>query len=96
MSQTYGIEASHAHGNTPLRQPARYLVLIESAGAMLARLFLASREACGEFDAGVEEVQSMTSGLEPTTGATGQEWDRALAGHSAAERSAAQVYTLGI
>jgi hypothetical protein len=96
MSQTFGIESSGGHPHTPHRAPARYLVLIETAGAMVARLFLATREAAGEFDAGVEEVVTMTSGLTPQTGAAGPEWDQALQGHNAAERSAAQVYTLDV
>ncbi|MBC7704056.1 MAG: hypothetical protein H7274_08985 [Rhodoferax sp.] len=63
---------------------------------MVARLFLATREAAGEFDAGVEEVAIMTRGLIPESGATGPEWDVVLQGHNAAERSAAQVYTLDV
>ena len=96
MSQTFGIEVPNGHGHTPARQPARYLVLIEAAGSMVARLFLANREAAGEFDAGTEEVLAMTAGLEPFRGALGSEWDQALGGHNAAEREAAQVYTLGV
>ena len=38
----------------------------------------------------------MMAGLIPTEGADGAEWDRALEGHSAAERRAAQVYTLDV
>jgi hypothetical protein len=38
----------------------------------------------------------MTQGLVPEAGATGPEWDPALEGHTAAERAAAQVYTLDI
>ncbi len=96
MSQTFGIESSGEQRHTPHRQPARYLVLIEAAGSMVARLFLATREPAGEFDAGVEEVTTMTRGLVPAAGALGAEWAHALEGHSAAERGAAQVYTLDI
>ncbi len=96
MSQTFGIESSGHHPHTPHRAPARYLVLIETAGAMVARLFLATREAAGEFDAGVEEVVTMTSGLTPASGAAGPEWNVALQGHTTAERSAAQVYTFDV
>ena len=49
-----------------------------------------------EFDASTEETALMTRGLVPATGATGPEWDQALKGHSAAERAAAEVYTLDI
>ena len=38
----------------------------------------------------------MTSGLVATRGADGPEWDRALQGHSAAERRAAEVYLLDV
>ena len=96
MSQTFGIEAPGGHVHAPYRQPARYLVVIEAAGSMIARLFLATRELVAEFDAGVEEVAVMTRDLVPSVGATGAEWDHALAGHSAVERSAALVYTLDI
>ena len=96
MSHGFGIEAPHPHGDTPHRKPSRYLVLIDSGGFMLARLFLASREQVSEFDAGTEEVAVMTQGLQAVQSATGPEWDRALEGHSAAERAAADVYTLDV
>lgn len=38
----------------------------------------------------------MISGLVATRGAEGAEWDRALQGHSAAERRAAEVYHLDV
>ncbi len=63
---------------------------------MLARLFLESREQTAEFDAGSEEAAQMTAGLTPTKGADLPEWDRALEGHSAAERAAAEIYTLDV
>ena len=96
MSQTYGIESPGKHNHTSHRQPARYLVVIDAAGAMVARLFLYTRELVAEFDAGVEEVAVMTRGLVPAIGAMGPEWDRALEGHSSAERGAADIYTLDI
>ena len=96
MSQTFGIESPGEHRHTLHRPPALYLVLIEAGGAMVARLFLATREPAGEFDAGVEEVGVMTRGLVPVTGALGPEWDNALQGHNAAERGAALVYTLDV
>ena len=96
MSQTFGMESPGEHSHTAHRPPALYLVLIEAAGAMVARLFLATREPAGEFDAGVEEVGVMTRGLVPAAGALGAEWDTALQGHNAAERGAAQVYTLDV
>lgn len=74
----------------------RYLVVIDSGGYMVARLFLETREQVAEFDAAVEEVSAMTSGLVPETVALNSEWDRALLGHNAAERAGALVYTLAI
>jgi hypothetical protein len=74
----------------------RYLVLIDSEGSRQARLFLATREPAGEFDAGAEEVLQMVHGLKPLRGATGPEWDAALAGHSPAERVGAQVFELDV
>jgi hypothetical protein len=96
MSQDYGNEAPRAHTHTQHQKPARYLVFIDSEGCAIARLFLETREQVAEFDAGAEEAANMTIGLVATTGANGPEWDRALAGHSTAERSAALVYTLDV
>lgn len=79
-----------------MQAPARYLVLIESDGSMLARLFDAQRVQRAEFDAASEEVAVMTSGLQPTADAAEATWDQPLAGHNAAERAAAQVYTLDV
>ena len=94
MSQGFGSERPRAHTQTTHRKPARYLVVIDSGGFTVARLFLETRELVGEFDAATEEAAQMTAGLVPTKGADGAEWDRALEGHSAAERRAAEVYTL--
>lgn len=96
MSQDFGREAPSPHAHTAHRAPARFLVLIESEGEPLARLFLATREQVAELDAGTEEVAQMTRGLAPAQGAEGPEWDRALAGHSADERRTARVYTLDL
>ena len=94
MNQGFGIEPPSAHHHSPLQQPVRYVVIIDSGGSMVARLFLASRELVAEFDAGTEEVVQMTQGVPATRDAVAAEWDRALAGHSAAERAAAEVYAL--
>ena len=96
MGQGFGSEAPRTHIQTAHRLPARYLVVIDSGGSAVARLYLATRELVAEFDAGTEEATQMTAGLVPTRGATGPEWDRALEGHSASERSAAEVYTLSV
>jgi hypothetical protein len=76
--------------------PARYLVLIDASGAMTARLFDAERHVLGDFDASSEEVAVMTRGLVAANGADAAVWDRALAGHNAAERRAADVFTLDV
>ena len=96
MSQNFGGEAPRAHTHVIYRAPARYLVLIEAGGSAVARLFLETREPVGEFDAGSEETAQMTAGLQPAKGAAGPEWDRALAGHSLAERRDADIYTLSV
>lgn len=96
MNHGYGIEAPGAHDDTPHQEPARYLVVIDAAGSTVARLFLASRRAVAEFDAGAREVAVMTDGLVAAHGATGAEWDEALEGHSRAEREDAEVYTLDV
>jgi len=94
MSQTYGIEVPGHHAGEPHRAAARYLVVIDGEGGRVARLFTAQREAVGEFDAGTDDLARLTAGRTPVHGAAGPEWDAALAGHSAAERRGAEVYTL--
>jgi hypothetical protein len=96
MSQTFGMEAPRKHSHSPLQPPARYLVVIDSGGYMVARLFLETREQVAEFDAAVEEVAAMTLNLTPEEGALGPEWDLALRGHSETERAGATVYRLTI
>ncbi|HKW84034.1 MAG TPA: hypothetical protein VJN68_09800 [Burkholderiaceae bacterium] len=97
MNHGYGIESPGAHHPPPnQQQPVRYVVIIDAGGSMVARLFIASRELVAEFDAGAEEIVQMTQGLLPERSASGSEWDRALAGHSAAERASAEVYTLDV
>lgn len=96
MSQGFGRETPAAHAQTTHRAQVCHVVVIDSGGTMLARLFLADRTQAAEMDAGVEEIASMTSGVTPVHGAGGAEWDRALAGHTAGERAAAEVYTLEI
>ena len=96
MSQGFGGETPRAHAHTQHRPPARWLVVIDSGGSALARLFTQAREQVAEFDAGTEEVATMVSGLVPTEGASAAEWDKPLQGHTAAERTAARVYALDI
>lgn len=96
MSQTFGMEAPREHKPALHRPPVRYLIIIDAGGAMVARLFLETREMVAELDAAVEEVAAMVKGLVPQAGALGSEWDHALQGHSATERAAAMVYTLAI
>ena len=96
MGQGFGIESHGAHHSGPHRAPARYLVVIEGAGESLARLFDAARVQVAEFDASTEEVATRTRGLMPERNAADATWDQALAGHTAAERAAAEVYTLDV
>jgi len=96
MAQVFGNEVRRQHSEAATRKATRYLIVIEAGGPAVARLFVESREQVAEFDASTEEVTVMTQGLVPAIGADSPEWDRALAGHSAAERLAARVYTLDI
>jgi hypothetical protein len=96
MNHGFGSESPRQHSQSPLRKTTRYLVVIDSGGSAVARLFLDTREQVAEFDAGTEEVTQMTLGLVPAKGAHGAEWDHALEGHSVLEREAAAVYTLDI
>lgn len=94
MSQNYGIPVPPPHEHTDVRDAVRYVVLIESGGHVIARLFLADRTQVAEFDGGAEEVAMMTHELLSSEGASGSEWDHALGGHSAEERAQASVFTL--
>lgn len=96
MNDGFGHEVPPRHGQQAHRQVSRYLVVIGSTDGGVARLFLADRTQVGEFDAGTEEIAQMTRNAPATTGASGPEWDRALAGHTAAERAAATVYELDV
>ena len=96
MSHGFGNELPRAHGNTSPRPPARYLVVIDSGGFTIARLFLESLEQVAEIDASTEEVAQMIGRLQPEGNAADPRWDRALAGHSAVERAQAGVYVLEI
>ena len=96
MSNGFGNELPRAHRNTSPRAPARYLVIIDSGGFAVARLFLESLEQVGEFDAATEEVAQMLALARADGNGGDPRWDRALAGHSAAERAQARVYVLEI
>ena len=96
MGQGFGIESHGAHRNRTHRPPARYLVIIDAGGEQVARLFDAQRMQVAEFDAATEEVAVMAKGLAPQPGAGATDWDQALAGHSARERAAADIYLLDV
>lgn len=96
MNQGFGHELPPRHAHQQHRQVSRYLVVIESSAGPLAKLFLDNREPAGEFDASTEEVAVMTRSASSSMGASGTEWDKALSGHSAAERAAATVYQLDV
>ena len=98
MGQTFGIEARHVNNAPDSQPPVRFLVLIDSVAenTRLARLFLDSRQQVAEFDAAGPEVLSIIDGLLSQQDADGTQWDQALAGHTAEERRAAQVFTLAV
>lgn len=96
MDQSFGMERPGAHSHAALNAPAKYLIVIDSGGSAVARLFLATREPVAEFDASTDEVSLMTKGLVPSRTAHLPEWDRPLGGHSAKERAAAEVYMLDV
>ena len=74
----------------------RYLVVIDAAGGMVARMFDAEHRQFAEFDASSSEVAVMTHGLVPERTADEPPWRAALAGHSTSERREAEVYTLDV
>ncbi|MFN3304924.1 MAG: hypothetical protein ACK44A_14565 [Roseateles sp.] len=94
MNHGFGHEVPPRHAQHAHRQVTRYLVVIGSPGGALARLFVADRSQVAEFDAGSEEVAELIKTAAASAGAGGAEWDRALAGHTAAERAGATVYEL--
>jgi len=96
MSDSLGDEAPGRYAPHVYKKPARYLVIIDAAGSMVARLFDVQKRALAEFDASSEEVAVMTQGLRPAKSAGGSEWDDALDGHNRIERLAADVYTLDV
>ncbi|HEY1090115.1 MAG TPA: hypothetical protein VGE47_03410 [Burkholderiaceae bacterium] len=96
MNDGFGSEVPRAHSPHVLRPPARFLVLIDSGGYMVARLFSAERIQLAEFDGSTEETAQMIIGLPAGSSAAAADWDRALQGHSAAERAQGLVYTLAI
>ena len=96
MSDSLGDEAAGRYAPHVYRKVARYLVVIDAAGQMVARLFDEQRQPLAEFDASSEEVALMTKGLRPARGAAGREWDAPLGGHNGDERRAAEVYTLDV
>jgi hypothetical protein len=75
---------------------AKYVVVIDAAGEMVARMFDAGRRLIAEFDASSSEVAVMTQGLTPTASAADPAWHDALSGHSERERQQARVYTLDV
>jgi hypothetical protein len=96
MSDSLGDEAPGRYAPHVYKKIAKYLVVIDAAGQVVARLFDDERRPLAEFDASSEEVALMTQGLVAAMGATGREWDAVLGGHSRDERRAAEVYTLDV
>lgn len=96
MNQGFGQALPARHVQPTHRQVSRYLVVLSAGELPVARLLLDNHQQVAEFDATTEEVTSMIRGLAPASGATGPEWDAALAGHSRDERAGALVYALEI
>ena len=96
MNDGFGHEVPPRHAQQTHRQVSRYLVVIGSPDGGVARLFLENRTQVAEFDAGTEEVLELIKTASASTGAGAPEWDRALGGHTAAERASATVYTLDV
>lgn len=79
-----------------MQKPARFLVIIDSGGSMVARLFDEQRTLVSEIDASTEEVAVMTASLAPTRSALEPSWDEPLRSHSREERAGAEVYALDV
>jgi hypothetical protein len=79
-----------------MHPPAKYLVVIDAAGEMVARMFDSERRPIVDFDASSSEVAVMTQGLTPARGAQEAVWNAALGGHNERERAEAEVYTLDV
>lgn len=96
MNDGFGIESPGPHHAMPHREPVRYVVIIDSGGSAVARLFREDRTLVTEVDAAAEEIADMTRGLTPQQTARDATWDRPLSGHSATERASADIYTLTV
>ena len=96
MNNGFGHEVPPRHIHQQYRQVTRFLIVIQAADRAVARLFLADRTQVAEFDAGTEEVVELIKTASPSTGASGAEWDKSLAGHTAEERANATVYELDV
>jgi hypothetical protein len=79
-----------------MQNRAKYLVVIDSGGEMVARMFDEQRRLIVDFDASSSEVAVMTQGLVPARDAADAAWHEALKGHSESERRQADVYTLDV
>jgi hypothetical protein len=78
------------------KKPVKYLVIIESDGAMVAKLYDAQFKHENDIDAGSEEVAVMTRGLTPTRSGNDATWAKVLVGHGEAERRSAEIYALDV
>jgi hypothetical protein len=78
------------------KTPVKYLVLIESDGAMLAKLYDGQFAHVNDIDASSEEVAVMTQGLTPARDANNATWAPVLMGHGEPQRRAALIFTLDI
>jgi hypothetical protein len=79
-----------------MHKPARYLVVIDSAGEMVARMFDEQRKLIVDFDASSSEVAVMTQGLRPTHDATDPRGTPCSAATAPRSAPQAEVYTLDV
>jgi len=78
------------------KTPVKYLVLIESDGSMVAKLYDGRFAHVNDIDASSEEVAVMTRGITPERRANNAAWAKVLVGHGETERRAALVFTLDV
>ena len=94
MSQDFGMPVPTRHDALAQRQAVRHVMVTDSGGARVARLYLENLELVNEFDAAVNEVVEMTSGRVARAVDHDPLWACAMHGLSDAERASARVYTL--
>jgi hypothetical protein len=95
MSQDFGMQVPSRHATASRPSPVKFLVLIDSGGGSVARLYSDAHSLLNECDASAPEITAMTTGLAPGKDAMGRAWDPALRTFGMQERLTAEVFTLG-